>query len=381
MGKISFPSREINMNFKIQILKSPEEFQQIRHEWNLLTDRCVYPNAFLRAEWLLLWWQWFGCQLGTFHVLLVWDQDRLVGGLPLFRKRNGTLQLLGCDGLTCPEYLGLVTEPDLAESIAHELVQFFVRQKDWTQLCLEDYALEDTGTARFAEMLRQQFPHWQCDGEGRYYIPLPDSYNDYLMTRSQANRYKKRKELKKATEEFHARLVEPVLSEIDVWFPELRRLGIAALAHKTTPPLQYDHFASFLHDLIIELLPRQEFRIFLLYYGDTPAAFKLGLVHNSKFYDYLTGFDPNLPGRAGNIVIHFILAKLIEEKFQEFDFLRGLEDYKTHWTDLRHPTKTIILFRQHAFQYYRRQLIELILRPLWRSFKRTFLWLRGYFFV
>jgi hypothetical protein len=61
--------------------------------------------------------------------------------------------------------------------------------------------------------------------------------------------------------------------------------------------------------------------------------------------------------------------RLIEEGFREFDFLRGLEDYKTHWTEHLRQTKTIIVFRHHGFAYYKTQLIEKILRPIWRKLK------------
>ncbi|MDR3198264.1 MAG: GNAT family N-acetyltransferase, partial [Planctomycetaceae bacterium] len=348
----------MNPEIQIQILKSPEEFKHIREEWNMLTDYCVYPNVFLRAEWLLVWWKRFGSKLGTFHILIVRNQGQLIAGLPLFRERNGTLKLLGFDGVTCPEYLGLVVKAEYLEQTAQELAQFLICQKNWTQLYFEDYAVEDTGTSRFVEILKQQLPSWERAGEGRYHIPLPETYEDYLMTRGQNNRYKKRKELKKAVEEYHAHLVEPEISEIDRWFSELQRLGIAALEHKTLPPLAREDFSGLVYDLIVELLPRKEFRIFVLYYGDKPAAFKLGFVYAGKFYDYLTGFDPNLPGRAGNIVIHFILMRLIEEGFREFDFLRGLEDYKTHWTEHLRQTQTIIIFRRYGIAYYKTQFVE-----------------------
>jgi CelD/BcsL family acetyltransferase involved in cellulose biosynthesis len=361
-------SPEIQLS--ISILKSPEEFDRIRNEWNILTDGSVYPNPFLRAEWLLAWWKWFGCKLGTFHVLLVYDREHLIGGLPLFRERNGTLKFLGFDGVTCPEYLGLVVKTEYLEQVAQELAKFLIPQKNWTQLYFEDYAAEDTGTSRFVEILKQHLPIWERAGEGRYHILLPDSYEAYLLTRGQNNRYKKRKELKKATNEYHAHLVEPEISEIDQWFSVLQRLGIAALEHKALPPMARNDFSALVYDLVTELLPRKEFRIFMLYYGDKPAAFKLGFVHVGKFYDYLTGFDPNLPGRAGNIVIHFILMRLIEEGFREFDFLRGLEDYKTHWTEHLRQTKTIIVFRRYGFAYYKTQLVETILRPIWRKLKK-----------
>ncbi|MDR2169675.1 MAG: GNAT family N-acetyltransferase [Planctomycetaceae bacterium] len=364
------------MSFEVEVLNSPEEFLRIRVEWDLLLDNSIYPNVFLRAEWLLLWWKYFGDGLGVFYVLVVREGGNLVGGLPLFFEGDGTLKVLGFDGVSCPEYLGLVVLPERLELVIEAILNFFVLQKGWRRIYFEDYAVEDLGMRRFVETFKGRFPVWESCGEGRYYISLPESYESYLATRGQNNRYKKRKELKKAIEEYHACLVEPDIAEIERWFPELRRLGILALERKTLPPLSRENFAALIYDLTVALLPCGEFRIFMLYYGEQPAAFKLGFVYAGKFYDYLTGYDPNLPGRAGNIVIHFILQKLINEGIKEFDFLRGLEDYKTHWTEQLRQTKTIIIFKKKGIAFYKTKFIENIIRPIWRKLKKLILYSR-----
>ncbi|MDR2761292.1 MAG: GNAT family N-acetyltransferase [Planctomycetaceae bacterium] len=358
------------MSIEIQILKSPDEFNFIREEWNALTDRCIYPNAFLRAGWMLAWQKRFGVKLGGFYVLLIRDGGNLIGGLPLFRENDGTLKFLGFDGVTCPEYLGLVVESERLEVVIQELLKFLISRSDWTRFYFEDYALDDLGTSRFVELLKSQFPFWERCGEGRYYISLPDSYEAYLMTRGHNNRSKRRKEFKKAVEENNARLVEPDISELDRWFPELCRLEVEALEHKAAPPMAREDFSSLIYDLIVELMPSREFRVFMLYYGDVPAAFRFGFIHAGKYYDYVMGFDPKLPGRAGNVAVQFVIMKLIDEKIHEFDFLRGLEYYKTYWADQLRQTKTIIFFRKRGLAYYLTQLVENIIRPVWRKIKR-----------
>jgi hypothetical protein len=49
--------------------------------------------------------------------------------------------------------------------------------------------------------------------------------------------------------------------------------------------------------------------------------------------------------------------------------LRGLEDYKTHWTEHLRQTQTIIIFRRYGIAYYKTQFVENILRPIWRKLK------------
>lgn len=357
------------MNLEIRTLNVPEELDAIRARWDALTDRSVYPNCFLRADWLLAWWNWFGRKLGRFHCLTVYEDSELVAGLPLFRTCGGTLKMIGYDGLTCPEYLGLVVTPERIDAVVQALAEYFQARSDWRELFFEDYALEDPGTARLVEKLAGDFPHRFFPGEGRYYIPLPDDFETYLATKKPNNRYKKRKDYRRAVEEHGARLVEPEVEKIDEWFPVLQHLARRGIGHKANPAICQANFAGMLRELLQRLMPTGGMRVFLLYYGETPASYKIGFCYKGRFSDYLTGFEPDLPYRTGNNVVQFIMRKLIGEGYGEFDFLRGLEDYKTHWTEHLRETQSVAVFRRRGVAYYRTKIVEDVLRPLWRRLK------------
>lgn len=357
----------------LRILTTPEEFAAIREDWNSLVDRSVYPNFFLRAEWLLAWWKWFGQAIGAYRFLLVYDADELVGGFPLFRQRGGKLKIQGYDGLTCPEYLGLVVLPDHIEPVVKTLVDYLAATKDWTELFFEDYTVEDPGTAYFAQCLKRRFPNWEYPGEPRYYIPLPETYDDYLKTRSSSNRWRKKNSLRKAKELYHAELREIGAEDIDHWFPLMQKLSLASVGRKVArPSLLHKPFEAMFRELLRELLPRREARLFFMYYEGIPVAFQLGFSYKNKFYYYQVGCNPKHPGRPGDTTTQYALIRFIEEGYREFDFLRGTEDYKLRWTDLGHDTENLYLFRRKAFSYYHRLFLDRIARPAYRCLKRLF---------
>ena len=130
-----------------------------------------------------------------------------------------------------------------------------------------------------------------------------------------------------------------------------------------------ENFAGLYHDLLVELLPKREARVFMLYYDDTPAAFFAGFAYRGKFYSYQTGFDPGQPGRPGNTVVQMLLMRLIEDGFHDFDFLRGLQEYKRFWTESLRPTRFTVVFRCKGFAYRRKLFVEQCLRPIWWKLK------------
>ncbi|MDC4227929.1 MAG: GNAT family N-acetyltransferase [Candidatus Manganitrophus sp.] len=77
--------------------------------------------------------------------------------------------------------------------------------------------------------------------------------------------------------------------------------------------------------------------------GETVAAL-YGFILGRRFFYYQAGFDPAWKGKSVGMVL---MAKCIEaaisQGWSEFDFLRGPEEYKSHWTSDRRQTQHWIL--------------------------------------
>jgi len=57
------------------------------------------------------------------------------------------------------------------------------------------------------------------------------------------------------------------------------------------------------------------------------------LEYNRKMYFCLPGFDPDYSHyRTGNLILAKVVEKCIERKIEEYDFLKGGEEYKFDWT-------------------------------------------------
>ena len=358
----------------VRLVSESAEFQAFHDQWNELVDQSTYPNFFRRFEWVTLWWKWFGESLGKLHVLLVSNDDRLVAAVPLW-KSGKRLQFLGYGARPCPEYPGLIIKPDCQDVACSAIEEWLeANGNQWDEIVFDEFALDDTVTVRFVERLKARYPTWAKEGESRYFIPLPETYDEYLATRSSHNRQKKRTRLRKAINSYQAVAKKAEVSQVDSWFPLLPKFSTMSLTRRgsVSPWLQKD-FAAFHRELMETLIPSGEVRLLFLECNEQPVAFRYGFTYGKKFYAYQTACDPSHPSRPGDTLTQLALMQLIEEGYTEFDFLRGLEDYKSNWTDFKRETEVVHVFRRKGFSYWKRVIWENVIRPLGRKIKWSFM--------
>ncbi|MDR3108495.1 MAG: GNAT family N-acetyltransferase [Planctomycetaceae bacterium] len=373
------------MNLEIQLLKTKEEFANIRDEWNALTERCAYPNIFTTWDWQSIWWKWFGTELrGKLWILTIrrTTTSELIGIVPFYRshrlfpfffgKRH--IMLVGYGGRTCPEYLGPIIQQDCIDEVVDAVVNFIKdHPNEWDSIFFEDYALDDPGTISFVNKLKSTFSSLFGDGEGRYIIQLPDDYDTYLKSLSSHNRHRKRLMMNQAKKLYNAH-VECQLSENqEEWFPLIVSLTTDARNHKNqSSPFLERTYAGFHRELLRSMLPQNRAIVQFLYFNECPVACWYAFLFHQKCYAYQQGSVRNVKGSPGTVGAFFLLEHCMKNGFEEFDFLRGGERYKTSFTSLFRATEWCFVFRKRGIAYWSRMLLERIVRPVYRKIKRIF---------
>jgi len=72
--------------------------------------------------------------------------------------------------------------------------------------------------------------------------------------------------------------------------------------------------------------------IFLLYINDQPVAYRYGFNFNGKFEDWRTGFNTQYYQLSvGTVLLMLEIEDCFKRAYDGIDFLRGDEEYKTHW--------------------------------------------------
>jgi CelD/BcsL family acetyltransferase involved in cellulose biosynthesis len=99
--------------------------------------------------------------------------------------------------------------------------------------------------------------------------------------------------------------------------------------------------------------------LYFLKLSDKPVAALYGFKYQSKYYAYLSGFDPQYSKYSvGNLLFLFTINKCIIEGLTEFDFMRGFEEYKDRWNTTARWNNRVIIPRKNFLGNFRSWLYE-----------------------
>jgi CelD/BcsL family acetyltransferase involved in cellulose biosynthesis len=94
-------------------------------------------------------------------------------------------------------------------------------------------------------------------------------------------------------------------------------------------------FRNFHLDIAKTFALKGQLGLFLLKLSGKPIAAIYGFKDQTKFYQYLSGFDPDYSKYSvGNQLTAYVMEKCIDDGLLEFDFMRGGEAYKDRWKTL-----------------------------------------------
>jgi CelD/BcsL family acetyltransferase involved in cellulose biosynthesis len=82
------------------------------------------------------------------------------------------------------------------------------------------------------------------------------------------------------------------------------------------------------------LLKNDQLRLCLLYNGEKAISAIYAFKHDHKVFFYQSGMDPQWSKMSvGTVLLNLFIKQAFEEKFVEFDFLKGDENYKRKWSN------------------------------------------------
>ena len=367
----------------IEPVRDEKPFFELKAEWNSLSEASEYPNVFTRWDWQSTWWRWFGKALGKqgepFILLVRWD-DELLGIVPFYRKHwtlpifpgQKHLNLIGYGGTTCPEYLGPIVRKGFITEVVDATFDFLKdRPTEWDSIFFEDYDRNDPATTALVEKLKTKFAVQSDPGETRLTITFTGDYDAYLQTLSYNSRRQRRKRFNQAQTRFGARIEYPTAEDLDRIFPIIVDLTTQARTrHGQANPFLDPTYAGFHRELLERLLPENHAVLALLYLNEKPAAVWYCFLLGKKCYAYQQGFSPEFEGSPSDVCQQFLIRKLTEEHYEEFDYLRGRESYKDSCANSSRETEWAIVFRNRGAAYWSRYLFDNIARPVLRKLKR-----------
>jgi CelD/BcsL family acetyltransferase involved in cellulose biosynthesis len=179
-------------------------------------------------------------------------------------------------------------------------------------------------------------PLWPCPR-----LALPRSWEAYLGTLSPNRRQTLRRKERKLLREHGATLTEYAPGRLAEGWRHLMRLhdqrwsGAGAFGDPRAETLQRN-FAG-------DLAARGRVWLTTLDVGGEPAAAWYGFDAGDTVYFYHPRWEE---ASVGQVLMGLMIRRAIERGFTWFDFLRGDDPYKRHWTGAQRMTQTVTVFRR-----------------------------------
>ena len=305
--------------------------------WNRLAG----DVPFRRWDWLEASWRHFRTSRRSLMTLAVRDGGGELSGLaPWYRQRTRwqgrVLRFLGSDE-ACSDYLSVLTAPGREDDVARSLADWLTKDAAgrWDLLELNCVDAGDPVVHRLTEELaaRDHTVH-AARGMNCWRLKLPADLDDYLRALSRNRRQKCRSMYRKTFERGTA-----VLRAADDEDSLQKGLGILIDLHQRrwesvgeSGCFACENFRDFLFDVARRFLDKGALRLQWIEVDGVPVAADFSLGGGRCAYGYQCGINPDfrqlLPG---TLMMIANLRSAIAQGYEEFDFLRGDEEYKTHW--------------------------------------------------
>jgi CelD/BcsL family acetyltransferase involved in cellulose biosynthesis len=331
---------------KIVEIHSLADFTNGRTIWNDILDRYDH-SVFSTWEWLSNWWKHFGNDR-RLALLLAESGNDIRGIAPLmysvhrmFGLRQGKIEFVGTPDADYHEFLLDKNDKECVKLFIEYVKNAFDR---WNCIELVDIPEGASFLPALREISRVLEPNHMCP-----YIRLPESYDAFLSTLSS----RKRKNLRHSSNLLHRRydveLIDCSRSELiydgmNTFFQLHQQRWESAGSHGVFANSKH---RSFHLDIARSFSKRGWLGLFLLKLSGTPVAAHYGFKYKGKFFYYLSGIDPKYYRLSvGAILTSLVIADCIENGFREFDFMRGAEEYKSHWNTQNRWNHKAIIARQ-----------------------------------
>lgn len=310
-----------------------DKFKAISADWDRALIASGEDNPFLLSDFLITWCKHYS-QDSKLRVFIVYDQDKIIGGLPLCQKKNGYLEYPGGISANYTEFLSLGDKRVIWEHFFNSLYQL----EAWRCLRLRRIRQSRFNISQLKEI------SFHCKdilmdlhrSEYSYLIKIPENFSEYIQHLPKKLRYyvlRSEREFSRigiaSLVSFKSETAIKRLADIYINFSRASfkaRNKRSAFEDKTycdffKETISKMHKAGYLDANALSL----EGKFIAAHFG-----YSIGNNLNYIFPAFDIGFADLNPG-------HLLIYKLIElgvkRKNKIFDLYTGYSFYKEQWCD------------------------------------------------
>jgi|GEM_PF-923303 len=316
------------MSLRVNEITSSSRLTDIKEDWNRILATSGEDEVFLRTEWILTWWKFFG--EGRKMVLLeVTDGPTVVGYAPLMISRVGkvppwkVIEFIASDA---SDLSAIISERGRTD--VHQCVWSYVHQLgDWDSINIRNMR-KGSPTA---ECVLTEFKDCNISTEVSPYIPVKSSYDEFLRNLEHKHRHNLLRYWRRLKEnhtcEFKVnKNTDTVCEYIDAFIYLMKARWDMRREKSVT---EIPGMAEFIKSAFEALAEKGWASVHSLEEKGEPFAIGLGFEYNRRYLCYLSAFDPRYAIYSpGTLLLDCVIKMCHDKGLLEVDLLRGAEPYK-----------------------------------------------------
>lgn len=338
-------------DLKFEIITSNLMFQNLRDEWNELLARSARKSFFLTWEWQYNWWRFYQNidQVKELKIIVLRDENNdiqavlpiYLAGVPGLLGRKLKLLYFVGSGHESSEYLDVIVaaenEDRITTALFNALLEIEADGIHFSDLREDSFLLPVLQEWAAGKNLYAEKRYWKtCP-----HIPLHGDYESFISSLSKNMRYnirRRTRNLEKKNDVVFRRVESKTEAEnaVSILYELHRKRWATREGTSKFDDPQREDFHKFVAGPLLEA---DRLRFYILEVDGDPVATLYCFVYAGHVYYYQAGMEPEMEKQSIGMVV---MGKAIEASFaegaHEYDFLRGLEDYKFRWTDKTRDT-------------------------------------------
>ena len=356
-------------NTSIRVITEPEEFATLKEVWNRLLPQCADDSSiYLTHEWLSTWWKYFGYGK-KLHLLLIEKGLQVIGVVPLmeveYRAPLHRFHVLETVGSVNCNYIGLIP-PENGDETVTALLTYLEDQLNKSRLVLRLVMVPEDSKIlalmrKHGSMLAKNLRIDEKVNTLAPYVPLPATWDDYFLSLSQNRRAILRRVLRSLEKEHKVELKEypPGCLEAGLnEFFELHQQRWQSINIRGV--FSSAQMREFYLDIANQFQQKNWLHFSCLTADNEVVSAVYGFVYNNKLYCTTAARDIRYSKYSvGHIHQMFLIKQAISKGLREYDFLKGDEPYKFHWTKSARKYFQVAVFKKGPYLSLHFKLLQL----------------------
>lgn len=319
------------------------DLNKLNDVWNSLLEKSGSNTIFSTFEWLSIWWEYYGNDKKLF-VLLALDGKEVIGIAPLMIEKRrilrfAPLRVVSFIGTGVSDYADFIIEKKREEVLKIFFEYLKKSKRFWDEIELREIK-EDSPNL---DIISKGLDKWGLSGaiyeSGKCpYIKIDGDWSGYLKSLSKNFKQDLRTQYNRIIKKgFTYSFSKKEMETEDSFFSSLINMHLKGIDNKNKISfLKDERGRNFLKQIVRESERKGWITINIMNINDEVAAYDLGFQYENMYYYWNLGrnnrYDIFSPGK---LLLHHILEGYFSSgEIDEFDFLRGAEDYKYRWTEL-----------------------------------------------